>query len=256
MEVIPVQAEEAMRVVLLSYRRAGVTVAVFGMCVPLKKLVLVADPGVGSSHSGTMDTAVGAAAMTSGDMDMMATSDRENEAGSAQSAQATSGDSGTLVATSGDSGDDSLAVAIPQKPSREPPNYGFGGFFGVLSIHTTIAFINDHGRWSERHGRTGPSPLPVYLSRCRFHCCGPQAQETCNSFVDITGLNDACMAQGLDHKNTRILLHLLGVYVVNSDEELRACMYFEYGKLTLYTLPRKRPYEATHNGQEDAIDDE
>ena len=77
-----------------------------------------------------------------------------------------------------------------------------------------------------------------------------------NSFVDITGLNDACMAQGLDHKSRRILLHFLGVYVVNSDEELTACMHFEYGKLTLYTLPRKRPYEATHNGQEDAIDDE
>ena len=106
----------------------------------------------------------------------------------------------------------------------------------------TVAFANDHNNWSGRHGAVGPSESPDYSHRAHFHCLGHHWLDRYPSFLDFTpGLADA-----VDHRKRPVHLELHGLFIVNSEEQLRELLMRERlnlsRELQLATVSRKRSF--------------
>ena len=257
-------ANVMMKVAFLSYRRNGVTVAVFAVCQP----IITAGATSGDSGLRSRGFAVCQRITTAVGTSLVTVIDGSSHSGGHSSGHSSgvaaavtdgcshsSGEGVTAVVTPPPSRPPSAAgsshsrhsswdwkMAPPPQPLRPPPHHGIGDFFGVVGLSSSCAFINDNGRWSTRHGQTVlPSPDPNFLFRAHFHCCGPSDLEKHPSFVDISSMTDLGTARGMDHKGRRIVLQLQGVYTVENDQELQYCMYHVYNTLGSCLMPRKRP---------------
>ena len=90
----------------------------------------------------------------------------------------------------------------------------------------TVCYVNDKGRFAERHGDIVESPKNGFTHRALFHFLGEEAQKAYGSYLDFTPHPVECIA--VDHLDRTGILEPHAEVVLANDSDLRDYSMYEH----------------------------